>query len=607
MHVYFTSNRPGATELKVSLLTPTESDLLPWSTLPAPGGLSGVEWQNLRGKLPQRAGNTWLEYQEALARTATRLHRRGEDASNVGELFRFLSRQALDRFTESVTGQMSHEASGEPVKDATIVARVGKVPRSFGRTDLDGFFTIDWLRPGETYDIAISGWSTQGVVITTPAEGDVSGVRLFARPSANGLVASCPACQESGLPSAPLVPPNEVFAGTRTRLLSELSAFDPNDKRGPRHPENSGMEDTECAGNEVRYEIRFENLASATAAAWDVRILDTIDDVVFDLKTFRFLEVVLPGKSFPLTTVEESNVFVPSTGVSGASETVEGVGVSNAVCVNVKGSFDPVTGRLECLLEAVDPFTGGAPSSPLLGVVAPGEHGSLSFAVTLDSSGDIDEGTEVKNSGEIIFDTNVPVVTNEFKNRYSRCLPEVPHSPVPNDRVDRGVGVDLALGWASAHAETFDVFLAPAGGQLTKRASGLRVRGFRPTGLASNTIYQWQVVARNARGAKSGPVWRFFTGAVTAVSFRRGDSNQDGKEDISDAVFLLKHLFSGGITLSCEKAADMDDSGILDITDAVRLLGHLFLGAPPLPPPFLTCGKDGTSDSLKCPDFTGCP
>jgi hypothetical protein len=60
--------------------------------------------------------------------------------------------------------------------------------------------------------------------------------------------------------------------------------------------------------------------------------------------------------------------------------------------------------------------------------------------------------------------------------------------------------------------------------------------------------------------------------------FDRGDSNSDGKVDISDPVFLLWFLFLGGNEPRCPDAADADDSGHLDLTDAVCVLSALFLG-----------------------------
>ena len=83
-------------------------------------------------------------------------------------------------------------------------------------------------------------------------------------------------------------------------------------------------------------------------------------------------------------------------------------------------------------------------------------------------------------------------------------------------------------------------------------------------------------------------------------AFFRGDSNQDEKVDLSDAVHTLSFLFLGGFTLACEDAADADDNGALDLTDAVFTLNHLFLTGAPIPPPSSARGLDPTHDQLRC-------
>jgi hypothetical protein len=84
-------------------------------------------------------------------------------------------------------------------------------------------------------------------------------------------------------------------------------------------------------------------------------------------------------------------------------------------------------------------------------------------------------------------------------------------------------------------------------------------------------------------------------------TFLRGDSNQNGGLEISDAVFTLRHLFQGGPAPSCPDAADANDDGRLDVTDPVRSLNYLFRGASPLPPPFPLVGDDPSADGLGCP------
>jgi hypothetical protein len=72
--------------------------------------------------------------------------------------------------------------------------------------------------------------------------------------------------------------------------------------------------------------------------------------------------------------------------------------------------------------------------------------------------------------------------------------------------------------------------------------------------------------------------------------FLRADANQDGKVDISDAIFTLDWLFLGGPGPACRAAASSNGDGAIDIADAIYLLGHLFLGDPSPPAPFPECG-----------------
>ena len=80
--------------------------------------------------------------------------------------------------------------------------------------------------------------------------------------------------------------------------------------------------------------------------------------------------------------------------------------------------------------------------------------------------------------------------------------------------------------------------------------------------------------------------------------FLRGDSNGDGKVDISDASFSLNWLFASGGEPTCLDAADSNDDEKVDISDSIYSLGYLFLGGPPPKFPvnkcFQGCGLDLT-------------
>ena len=88
-------------------------------------------------------------------------------------------------------------------------------------------------------------------------------------------------------------------------------------------------------------------------------------------------------------------------------------------------------------------------------------------------------------------------------------------------------------------------------------------------------------------------------GPVTPV-FHRGDADNNGSLQLTDAVRILNVLFLGVGTIGCKDAADADDNGSVQLTDAVRILNVLFLGVGTIPspgPPPAACGPDPTPDS----------
>jgi hypothetical protein len=93
---------------------------------------------------------------------------------------------------------------------------------------------------------------------------------------------------------------------------------------------------------------------------------------------------------------------------------------------------------------------------------------------------------------------------------------------------------------------------------------------------------------------------------VLPPKFRRGDANQDGSVNLTDAVRILLYLFRGGEMPSCLNAADADDNGRLNMSDPIAILLHLVLGHGPLPEPFSECGWDKGEDLLGCKAFSPC-
>jgi len=108
-----------------------------------------------------------------------------------------------------------------------------------------------------------------------------------------------------------------------------------------------------------------------------------------------------------------------------------------------------------------------------------------------------------------------------------------------------------------------------------------------------------------------GTSWRLplvygLAGRPAPALFRRGDADQSGAIEITDAIRILGYLFLGGIPPACLDAADSDDNGALQISDPVMILGSLFLGGFGPSPPFPGCGPDPRVDGLGCAVSAGC-
>jgi hypothetical protein len=110
----------------------------------------------------------------------------------------------------------------------------------------------------------------------------------------------------------------------------------------------------------------------------------------------------------------------------------------------------------------------------------------------------------------------------------------------------------------------------------------------------------------NPRPCGSGVDMGAYERCSGGTGFRRGDTNGDSCQDMTDAITTLNFLFASGPPLSCQKSGDLNDDGKLDIADSIALLRYLFLGGAKPAEPFTACGSDPTPDALTCESSPGC-
>lgn len=115
----------------------------------------------------------------------------------------------------------------------------------------------------------------------------------------------------------------------------------------------------------------------------------------------------------------------------------------------------------------------------------------------------------------------------------------------------------------------------------------------------------WVAFGDGESGAYLADIWTLDLRGVqdpAAGRFRRGDCNDDGSVDLSDAICILGWLFTGAAAPGCVAATNTNGDADADMTDATHILEHLFLGGPAPIAPFPECGHGtlGVDRELGC-------
>ncbi len=183
-------------------------------------------------------------------------------------------------------------------------------------------------------------------------------------------------------------------------VVNVVGAIDPNDKLGPR-----GII---SAGQALPYEIRFENLATASVPAQRVSVVDMLDLTTLDPSTVSLEAIVFDSWQLfpPLGRTQWATVVV----------------LRPDLHVGVGAELDEFTGVLRWNFISIDPAT-GQPLSPLSldGFLPPGGQGSVLF--TVEPRADILPGAEIRNRASIVFDANPDLLTEFWLNTMDAVPP----------------------------------------------------------------------------------------------------------------------------------------------------------------------------------------
>ncbi|MFN7017070.1 MAG: hypothetical protein ACK4P5_07905, partial [Fimbriimonadales bacterium] len=233
---------------------------------------------------------------------------------------------------------------------------------------------------------------------------------------------------------------------TETRQRADVGfSYDPNEKLGA-----GGIDGYIHPNESIAYTIKFENLATATAAAEEVLIEDVLPEGL-DLTSLEFLAVQIGNT---LRAVPE--------GTNTLNLDID-LRPAHPVIVQVRSELDTNTRMLRVRFKGVDPNTGDYYEQGFLppNQNPPQGEGSVSFRIRpLDTT---PSGTQFVNRATIVFDphlgVNAPIVTNAHTVTLDKQPPSVsvqtPAEAIPETRAqlswqatDDASGVDEVEIWA---------------------------------------------------------------------------------------------------------------------------------------------------------------
>lgn len=181
-----------------------------------------------------------------------------------------------------------------------------------------------------------------------------------------------------------------------------IVSHDPNVKMGP---DGVGAGNFIPGDEPLAYRIDFENQASASAPAQEVRVTDglstNLDWSTFELRQIGFNGVVI---AVPASLQTFSTITHVTTDPNP---------------VQVSAALDPATGIVTWRMLSLDPVTGQLVEDPLAGFLPPNnaaQQGEGFVSYTVQPKRGLPTGAQIVNQASIVFDVNAPIATPAVTN-----------------------------------------------------------------------------------------------------------------------------------------------------------------------------------------------
>jgi hypothetical protein len=243
---------------------------------------------------------------------------------------------------------------------------------------------------------------------------------------------------------------HQSFGPLRRQIkkIRAVNSFDPNDKLGSAGigPKNFVFGDAP-----FRYLIRFENKASATAAAQTVRIVDTLDITRFDLSTLEL----------GYFNFADRYVHIPP-GRRNYTGYVD-LRPEQDLIVKIEGKLDESTGVLTWLYTSLDPATRMPTQNPLAGFLPPNKiapEGDGGVFYTIRPKDNLITNDDIRNKAYIYFDNNDVIPTPTWSNSIDKLPPASKVKDLAQQQSNTTFKVDWSGTDAGSGIDRYSIYVA---------------------------------------------------------------------------------------------------------------------------------------------------
>lgn len=237
-------------------------------------------------------------------------------------------------------------------------------------------------------------------------------------------------------------------ASAKCKEFCESTSWDPNEKSGP------GNNDDQIHVRNLdhyNYKISFENMASATANAAYVEIVDTFDKIVFDLSTFQIGNL---GWGDSIVTMDANR---------SEYSFLKDLRPQHPNYLRVDIRLDTVSGEAKWQFFTLDTTTLQLTEDPSQGFLppninAPEGQGFVCFFISPKQG--TTSGTEFFNQAKIVFDENAPINTETWMHIADTTQPASMVLSLPQYSPDKNFIVSWQGADAHSGVDKFQIFVS---------------------------------------------------------------------------------------------------------------------------------------------------